>query len=58
MNDFERLEFIKHKIKYMFMRLYRQKGKNQFFDDLIWLIEKAENDIKRKDEKNDCNQRK
>ncbi len=50
MNDFERLEFIKHRIKYMFMKSNRQYGKHQFFDDLIWLIEKAEIAIKRKDD--------
>lgn len=47
MNDFERLEFIKHRVKYMFMKLNRQHEKVQFYDDLIWLITKAEKEIER-----------
>lgn len=50
MNDLQRLEFIKHRIKYTFMKTGRQNGKRQFLDDLIWLIEKAEIAIKRKDD--------
>jgi len=51
MKDAERLEFIKNRIKYMTLKASRQDGKNQFIDDMLWLIEKAEKKIKRKSEK-------
>lgn len=51
MTDQERLEFIKKKINYMLLKASRQHGKNQFIDDMIWLIDMAEKKIKRKKEK-------
>ena len=51
MNDYERLTFIKQRIKYTFMKRIRQHEKqHQFMDDLLWLIEKAEKEIDRKKE--------
>ena len=50
MTDAERLEFIKNKIKYTLLKT-RQHAKNEFIDDLLWLINKAEKKIKRKSEK-------
>jgi len=49
--DEERLEFIKQRISYTFRKRLRQQGKGiEFMDDLIWLIDKAEKEIKRKKE--------
>lgn len=45
--DKERLEFIKNRIKYLNIKLSRGKGKTQLIDDLIWLIDKAEKEVKR-----------
>lgn len=47
MTDAERLEFIKKRIQYFVLKTRR---KNQFIDDLIWLIDKAEKEINRKKE--------
>ena len=35
----------------MTLKAARKQGKNQFIDDMLWLIEKAEKKIKRKSEK-------
>lgn len=45
--DKERLEFIKNRIKYLNIKLSRGKGKTQLIDDFIWLIDKAEKEVKR-----------
>lgn len=47
MDDKERLEFIKNRIKYKFYKLNGSSGKNSFMNDLIWLIDKAEKAIKK-----------
>jgi len=54
MTDAERLEFIKNRIKYMTLKASRQHGKNQFIDDMLWLIDKAEKKIKRKSGKDNA----
>ena len=51
MTDKERLEFIKKRINYMFRKKIRQQDKSLFMDDLLWLIEKVDNEIKRKEGK-------
>ena len=46
MTDQERLDFIKKRIKYLELKLVRANGKTQLIDDFMWLIEKAEIEIK------------
>lgn len=48
MRDQERLDFIKKRINYLVLKMSRGKRKNQFIDDLLWLIDKAEKAIKKK----------
>ena len=48
MTDQERLDFIKKRVNYFVLKMSRGKGKNQFIDDLLWLIDKAEKRIKKK----------
>jgi hypothetical protein len=51
MTDKERLEFIKNKVRYLALKTEKTHGKNQFTEDIIWLIKMAEKKIKRKSEK-------
>jgi hypothetical protein len=54
--DEERLDFIKQRINYMFLKKIRQNGKqHRFTDDLIWLIGMAEKQIKKQRKKESRN---
>jgi hypothetical protein len=47
MKDIERLEFIKNKINYLGRKRTKNKDANRLIDDFLWLIDKAEKEIKK-----------